>query len=30
MPEERSICIDSMLDWYAAEAKLISEKLENT
>lgn len=24
MPEERSICIDGMLDWYAAEAMIIS------
>ncbi len=25
MPEERSICIDSMLDWYAAEAMLVAQ-----
>jgi len=25
MPEERSICIDGMLDWYAAEAMLIAK-----
>ena len=25
MPDERSICIDSVLDWYAAEAIIIAQ-----
>ena len=25
MPDERSICIDSMLDWFAAEAMILSK-----
>ena len=25
MPEERSLCIDSILDWYAAEAAFLSK-----
>ncbi len=28
MPDERSICIDSLLDWYAAEAMIITQSKE--
>jgi CMP-N-acetylneuraminic acid synthetase len=28
MPNERSICIDSMLDWYAAEAMVVAKSTE--
>ena len=29
MPDERSICIDSMLEWYAAEAMIMMYNLRS-